>query len=548
MQRPSSMLKIVVKLRAWAGRAAARLGRAKLWALGVFVGALAAYATLVLRLAIDSVSYVFFGAGETGLVGAASEMSFGRVWAVPVAGGVIVALLLFGARRLGWLDSRRPHGVADVIEARAVDGRHVSFRTGLASSLITAVSLGAGASAGREGPAVHLGASIASFVSRQTGLRTVDMRTLLGCGAAAAVAASFNAPIAGVLFALEVVLGNYALSIIGPVTVASVTGALIARFHLGDFPAFAIPDYGVAGVIDTPIALALGIICGLVAAGFMSAAAAAGRIADRTAERLHTPYECLPIIGGVVVGAIGAFAPEILSVGYEATDAALQNALPLGALVAFLVLKAVATAVTLACRFGGGVFSPGLYLGAMAGAAFGIVLQNIAPLETASPSFYAIVGMGAAGGAILGAPISTTLIVFELTGDYQMTMSLLVAVAAATLIAEATFGKSFFHAQLAGRGYDLSDGPQGVILQTIRVHDVMTALPESEERLPEEAERLFQDQTLGQALARMEKAEADGLPVVDRSEPDLQLGYISQYKALKAYNRALVDSHVEHHR
>ena len=154
--------------------------------------------------------------------------------------------------------------------------------------------------------------------------------------------------------------------------------------------------------------------------------------------------------------------------------------------------------------------------------------------------------MGAASGAIIGAPISTTLIVFELTGDYTMTMSLMVAVALATLITQSLAGKSFFHWQLSRRGYDLSEGPQGVILKTIRVRDVMDRMPQNAP-LDKEASRLEVQHSLGEAIALLERESEDGLPVVDPGSPEKVIGYLSRVKALAAYNRALIDSHIEHH-
>ena len=209
-------------------------------------------------------------------------------------------------------------------------------------------------------------------------------------------------------------------------------------------------------------------------------------------------------------------------------------------------MKCAATAVTLSCRFGGGVFSPGLVIGAFAGAAFGAVLGDAFPGATASPVYYAMVGMGAAGGAILGAPISTTLIVFEMTGEYGITISLMVAVAIATLITQWVCGQSFFHWQLARRGYDLSEGPQGVILKTIRVGDVMEAMPPGAP-LSEDASRLETTQSLGAALAMLNEAGEQGLPVVAPADQAAIVGYLSRVKALAAYNKALIEQNIEHH-
>jgi len=408
------------------------------------------------------------------------------------------------------------------------------------------VSLGAGASAGREGPAAHLGATIASALDRYFGLSAKHRRTLLGCGAAAAVAASFNAPIAGVLFALEVILGNYALSVFGPIAAASVTSAIVTRIYFGDFPAFAPPDYGVAAAIDIPLAALLGILCGLIAAGFLLAVRLVTERTRALAQTYGLSYLLLPPLGGVIIGLIGAFYPEVFGVGYEAVTNALNGEYAITLLIVLVLAKCAATVVTLSCRFGGGVFSPGLVIGAFAGAAFGAALAQYFPGATASPVYYAMVGMGAVSGAILGAPISTTLIVFELTGEYGITISLMVAVALATLMVQSICGRSYFHWQLSRRGYDLSEGPQGVILQTIRVRDAMEKMPPGAP-LSEEAGRLEHRQSLGEALAILTEADEDGLPVVDPDEADKVIGYLSRVKALAVYNKALIEDNIEHH-
>ena len=537
--------RLLISLRRFQRRAF-RWETARLWLFAAIIGAAASYGVIGFRLLIDVFSIVAFGETEEAVASGAGSLSFWRAWAAPVMAGVVVSILLFFADRYRWLPDGRGQGVAEVIEARALRDGRVSFRAGVAAALVSAVSIGGGASAGREGPAVHIGATIASAIDRFIGFTAKDRRTLLGCGAAAAVAASFNAPIAGVIFALEVILGNYALSVFGPIAAASAVSVLIARFHLGDYPAFAPPEYGATSAIDIPISAFLGVVCGIVASAFLAFAERATDAVRQFAANRGVSFIFLPPIAGAIVGLIGAVHPEIFGVGYEAVTRALQGDYTLSLLATLLVLKIIATGVTVSCRFGGGVFSPGLVIGVFAGAAYGAAINLYFPDVAAAPTYYAMIGMGAAAGAVIGAPISTTLIVFELTGDYTMTTSLMVAVALATLVTQGLAGKSFFHWQLSRRGYDLSEGPQGVILQTIRVRDVMDSMPQ-EAPLPKEAARLETTQSLGRALATLETQKEAGLPVVDRGEPSIVVGYLSRVKALAAYNRALVESHIEHH-
>ena len=541
-----NVARILILLRKMRRRAAA-LDVLKVWFFAIVIGVAAAYGVIAFRFAINQVSEIAFGESETMVVSGAASLSFWRAWAAPVIGGFAVSGLLYLAHRYGWLAKGRSEGVADVIEARAVAGGRVSSRAGLASAAVAAVSIGAGASAGREGPAVHLGATIASVLDRHMGFDAKQRRALLGCGAAAAVSASFNAPVAGVLFALEVILGNYALSVFGPIAAASVAAAVIARIHLGDFPAFSPPEYGAIAAIDVPLAALLGVICGLMASFFLLSTEQLTVRVRELAQAKGFSYLFLPPIGGVIVGFIGAFYPEVFGVGYEAVTNALNGKYTIFMLVVLVIAKTVATAVTLSCRFGGGVFAPGLVIGAFAGAVFGAALGIVFPEATASPVYYAMIGMGAAGGAIMGAPISTTLIVFEMTGEYGITISLMVAVAIATLIVQWLCGQSFFHWQLSRRGYDLSEGPQGVILQTIRVRDVMDEMPAGAP-LSEDAPRLDTGASLGAALAALTEAHEAGLPVVDGDQDNAEIvGYLTRVKALAAYNKALIDQHVEHH-
>ena len=523
-------------------------GQGRVWSLGLIVGVLAGYATIAFRYAIEGISLFAFGVGEESLASGAANLHAGRVWAAPILGGLLVSVILFAAQRRGWLKNLRAEGVADVIEARAVKSGRIDPKAGALSALIATASLGFGASAGREGPAIHLGASISGWIASTLNLPRREARTLLGCGAAAAVAASFNAPIAGVLFAFEVILGHYALSVFGPITLASVTAAAISRLQFGAEPAFTVPPFDPPTISDLPLAFVLGLVCGVTSAAFLHLCRIAETSACRVTKRYSIPIPLLPVFGGFIVGGLGVLLPEVLGVGYETTTMALRLDYGVLLLTGILLVKMIATATSLACRFGGGVFSPSVCLGAISGAAFGLVVNAVFPDQLASPTFYAVLGMGAFAGAVLGAPISTTLIAFELTGNYDMTIALLIAVSAAVIASRTLFGRSFFHWQLVGRGIDLNEGPQGVILQTIRVRDVMAPLPSDAPPLEAEAKRLRARQSLGEALAAMEAAAEEGLPVVSDKDTAKIIGYLSSRAALNAYNRALVDAHVEEHR
>lgn len=515
----------------------------RVWLAALLVGIVAGYAAVAFRLAIGLVQYVWIGSAEEDTFDLLASLPWWLIVAGPLGAGALVGLWLTYVQPGG-----RAEGMADVIEARAIRAGRIPFRRGLGSALVAAVSLGGGASAGREGPAVHLGAMLGSVLASRFGFDTTHVRTLLAAGAASAVAASFNAPLAGVLFAMEVVLGHYALRASGPIVVASVSGALIARIHIGASPTFIVPDHVIASLWDFPFFALLGVASAGVAILFMAAA----MHTDALARRVPLPLWSRPVIGGLLVGLIGLAFPQILGVGYAATDAALQGLYPLALLIALIAAKILATAITLASRFGGGVFSPSLYLGAMTGGAFGLIAADLAPgAELSTHAVYAIVGMGAVAGAVLGAPLSTLLIAFELTGGYAMTVALMVAISIATALTHGLIGKSFFQWQLENRNLWLYGGPRWQILQTVRVRDFMhrVAMDEStpHQEIDPDDDHLLPSDTLERALAHFEASGAAALPVVARDGESEIVGTATHTAALKAYNEALVEASREEH-
>ena len=561
--------------------------------VAALVGVLVAYAAIAFRLSIGGVQWLSYGVFAEELLGRIGELPIWQVLLMPAAGGLLVGLFLQFAMPGG-----RALGVAHVIEAMALRNGYMRLRDGLAAALVSVVSLGVGASAGREGPMVHLGASIAGGITRRLGLSPHLARTLLGCGVAAAVAASFNAPIAGVFFALEVIIGHYALSAFAPVVIASVAGTIICRAHLGEQPAFLLPQFGINSPWEFPAFMVLGVVCALIAMVFMWAIFYAERVVDS----LPVPYWLKPAAGGLAIGAIAVEFPQILGVGYETTDSALNELFPLWMLLLLIPLKTAATAISLGCGFGGGVFSPSLCIGAMTGGAFGIIAASAFPDLAASHGAYAIVGMSALAAATLGAPISTILIVFELTGDYQITIAVMLATSIATVIVQQLQGRSFFHWQLENRGLNLRGGRARHLLQTLTVRDVLakdfnkipdhTSFAEIKNmfaRLPHgtfvvvdsddklvgtisfadlkhvafdaDLDSLINardvahslapppllDDTLEGVLAVMDVSGEEHLPVVAAADDHTVLGLVHHNDVLRAYNRVLLQAQAEEH-
>jgi CIC family chloride channel protein len=515
-----------------------------IWLLAAIIGVAVAYAVLLFLLVIGGVQNLWLDhAGEETVATLASGKPWWLIIAAPTLAGLLVGLFLTYA-----LPRRRADGVADVIEARAIGGARIDPAQGLGSALVSAVSLGAGASAGREGPAVHLGATLASWLAHHFKLEPMAYRALLGCGAAAAVSASFNAPIAGVLFALEVILGHYALRAFIPIVVSSVCATIVTRIHSGDEPVFQITEYAITSYWEFPAFLLLGLTCGLVAICFQFAVMGT----DWTARRITCPLWLRPVIGGFAIGVLGVFLPEILGVGYEATNHALRQDFTLLMLLVLLIAKSAATAITLASRFGGGVFSPSLYLGAMTGGAFGIIAASVFPDQASSHGLYAIVGMGAVSAAILGAPISTALIVFELTGDYAVVIALLLAISMSSGLMQAVHGQSLFHWQLSTRGLFLTGGPPQHIVRVWKVHDFMVDAGDDDiaewQGESDDMPLLTPEDTLESALRAFDHSGRARVPVVSGTDTSKLVGWAEYTAALNTYNKALIAAHEEEHR
>jgi len=411
--------------------------------LALVVGALAGYAATGFRLLIGWVQYLFYGETAEKLYSTALALPWWQVLLAPAACGLLVGLFIHYT-----LPGRRPQGVADVMESAALRDGRMSFRYAAVATVANAASIGGGASVGREGPVVLLGASLASTIAKRLGYSRSTMLTMLGCGAASAVAASFNAPLAGALFALEVVVGHYRLKAFAPVVMASVTGTIISRLHFGDFPAFIKPEYEIVSFLEFPAFALLGVSAAVAAVAMMAVII----LVHMGARRMPWPAWVNPAAAGLMVGAIALIFPQVLGVGYEATDRVLRGDFGFWLLIGIIVAKIAATGLSIGGGFGGGVFSPSLMLGAMVGAAFGALAGSVFPELASDRGAYTLVGMGAVAGAVLGAPISTILIIFELTGDYKVTLGVMLAVVIASAITQALFGRSFFHWQLSRRG------------------------------------------------------------------------------------------------
>ncbi|MCK0119451.1 chloride channel protein [Loktanella sp. F6476L] len=524
------------------------------WFIALFVGIGAGFAALGFRLGVDWLqSFLYQAEDVSRLHSLATRLHWIHIILIPAFGGLLVGLILHF-----FTDDGRSRSVADVIEGAALNEGRVQVRRGIASALASMVTLSSGGSTGREGPVVHMAAVISTVVCRFIRADGITGRDLLGCAVAAAVSASFNTPIAGALFALEIVLRHFAVHAFAPIVIASVAGTVINRLAFGDVTEFVLPAQNALNFyVELPAFLLLGLMCGGIAVVLMRAIFWTEDLANHFQTQTKLPGYLRPAIAGVLLGLLAVEFPQIIGVGYETTTQALSGNLTFGMAVMIAVVKVVAVAITMGGRMGGGVFSPALMVGSLAGLAFGIVATSIFPNVSGEGSLYALAGMGAVAAAVLGAPISTSLIVFELTGDWQTGLAVMVAVSMSTAISSKLVDRSFFLTQLERRNVHLAAGPQAYLLATFMVANVMrkadsqgSADTESCWALIREGVYIDGNATLEQAMPIFEAGNQVFIPVVtiaDEDAPPELWGALFQVDALKAMNKALSATAAEEH-
>jgi CIC family chloride channel protein len=533
-----------------AGQAIGRHGRAAvgLWLIALGLGIAAGFAAVGFRLTVEAMEGAIYGSHDMLLADRVGRLPWPVVLLAPAIGGLIVGIILNRYTPDGAVRS-----VADVIEAAARRKGRVDLRAGLGSAAASMITLSSGGSTGREGPVVHLAAVLSSWVSNRIGADGVTGRDLLGCAVAAAVAASFNAPIAGMLFAHEVILRHFALHAFAPIAIAAVSGAVVSRLVLGGGQEFAAPGDTLNFYTELPAFLILGLVCGLVAAATIRAVFLADDFGTALSRATGLPARLRPALAGLLLGLIALWYPHVIGVGQAVTLAALNAEMLLGTAIAFCVIKIVAVAITMAGRMGGGIFSPSLMIGALTGLAFGLVATAILPEQSSPTSLYALAGTGAVAAAVLGAPISTTMIVFELTGEWQTGIAVMVSVSLSTAIASRLVARSFFLTQLERQSIRMAAGPQSWLLATLPVADVLRPPPEdaaARAALLAGRERLSEGDTLEEAMPLFEATGAEAVAVVRAAgggAPPELVGVLHQIDALRAFNRALARQTAEEH-
>ena len=549
-------------------------------ASGLAVGVGAGLGAVAFRYLIQGFTYLFFSVLQPALA----------VWFGPYAVILLPALggLIFGPLIYFFAREAKGHGVPEVMLAVAQRGGRIRPQVSVVKSLASALCIGSGGSVGREGPIVQIGSSLGSTLGQALRMSDDRIRTMVACGAAGGIAATFNAPIAGVFFALEIILGEFTTRAFGIVVIASVTASVIGRAFFGNVPAFPVPPYDIVGLGEYGLYAVLGILAGAV-----------GIVFTRTLYWFEDRFDAIPmreylkpVPGGLLLGGLGLFLPQIFGVGYPAMADALQGKYELWLLLSLVVAKILAVSLTIGSGGSGGVFAPSLFIGSMLGTAFGAVANLAWPGSTAPAGAYGLVGMASVFSGAARAPITAVIILFELTGDYRIILPLMLAVVMSTLFSEALSEDTIYTLKLRRRGIDLRAGRNFDLMRTTTVAQAMspvvpavtgeTTVAEASEQierspgralvildakgeldrvvtdadaeqalldnkvgisLAEVASRpvvtAFTDESLSQAVHRMGAHDVRQLPAVTRANPRRVVGMLSRADVIRAYSQAV---------
>ena len=557
-------------------------------ALAVFVGVGTGLGAVAFRKLIALFKTLFFTHTRSlfGFLGSFSVVP------LPAIGGILVGLLVYFFAR-----EAKGHGVPEVMAAVALKGGRIRPIVVLIKCLASSICIGSGGSAGREGPIVQIGSAFGSTVGQVLKLSDRRIRTLVAAGAGSGIAATFNTPIAGVIFAMEVILGEFATETFSAVVIASVIATVAGRAFLGNQPAFAAPTYTLTSVWEILLYAGLGVACAVVATAFIRGLYRSERIF----ERLRMPEWGKPALGGLGVGVLGVYAPQVFGVGYESIDAALTGQVTLVMLAVLVVAKIAATSLTLGSGGSGGVFAPSLFMGAMLGGLYGRLAHGWWPSVTAPTGAYALVGMAGLFSASARAPITSVIILFEMTQDYAIMLPLMLTCAVSTLLGTLLSRESIYTIKLKSRGIDLLKRRDLGVVQGITVGQAMRPVEQlttiSPEMSVQSLARLFSetyhhgfavldasgaffgvvtlkdlertlhteqsgertvrdiattnvvtafpDETLEDVLRAFGALDVGRIPVVDRKSPKKLLGMLRWSDIVRSYSQVMLDLEYE---
>jgi chloride channel protein, CIC family len=555
----------------------------------IVVGIGAGLGTIVFVEMISFFTNLLFGGGASvlGFLGPA------YVIVLPIVGGLLVGPIIHFVA-----PEAKGHGVPEVMTAIATRGGRIRPVVVLAKAIGSAITIGAGGSVGREGPIVQIGSALGSTIGQFFKLNERRVINLVASGAAAGIAATFNAPIAGVMFAQEVILGEFGAQAFSTVVVSAVTASVVSRAALGDSPAFQVPAYALRNPWELVLYLGLGVVAAFAAIAFVKTLY---RFEDFF-DSWQFPAYLKPAVGGLALGVLGFFLPQVFGTGFDTIESALAGNMPLILLVVLIFGKTLATSLTLGSGASGGVFAPALFIGAVLGGAYGEIAHSLLPGVAASSGAYAMVGMAAVFAGAARAPITAIIIMFEMTQDYRIILPLMFATVVSTALASWLEPESIYTLKLKLRGIDVRSRRDTNLMRTILVEEAMTPADEIPVVTPDtaltEIAKLFQetshhgfividenselygvvtlsdleraleagktdglvrdicssnlvtafpDETLDDALRHFGALDVGRIPVVSRSQPKRLLGVVRRSDIVRAYSHVLVDKHQRDH-
>ncbi|MGI8903512.1 MAG: chloride channel protein [Solirubrobacteraceae bacterium] len=491
-------------------------------ALSLVIGAGAGLGAVAFRYMILGFTYAFTGHRDYSAAGHASNpLAPGLgVWFVvlaPVIGG-----LIYGPLVARFAPEARGHGVPEVMLAVNQLGGRMRPQVPVVKSLASALCIGSGGSLGREGPIVQIGSALGSVIGQLVRVTESQLRLLVACGAAAGISATFNAPIAGVFFALELILRNFDTESFGFVVLSSVTADAIGRAAFGSHPFLTLPGFSFSSPLELVLYAGLGVLAAGVGVAFIRVLYAGEDLADRL---WRGPAWLRPAAGGILLGLVLLAVPQMYGVGYPVLQRAVGGHYVILALLGLLAAKILATNLTMWIGGSGGVFAPSLFMGAMLGSAYGTVAHQLLPHLAAAAGAYGLVGMGAVFAATARAPITGLIIIFELTGDYRIILPLMCAIVVATALSNAVTSDTIYTLKLRRRGIDVDAPRTPSRMGQITVAEAMGRAPKS----------LQPGQPLHEIVGRFAAERADSLPVTQ--DDGSLLGVIAAVDVEQAISR-----------
>jgi len=456
--------------------------------IGIITGILIGIYTLLL----DHLSASFFGGNSI-----FESLGIPR-WAiilVPMAGGLLVGMI-----RKYWLSTH--YGVESVIEASALHGGRLKTKSALAEAFLSVITIGTGGSAGKEAPGVLMGAGAGSLAAKVFNLRGKSLRIYLGCGAAAGISAAFNAPLAGIVFVVEVIFGELEAKTFIPIVLSSIFSTFVFQAFFGS-DALSFPHYSLhQPFYEFWLFPVLGILAGIASVFFIKFF----YFIREKFKNLKVNSMFKPAIGGLVVGIVGFFFPQILGLGYNVILDVVANPFPIGLLLALMIFKTVAFSFTIGSNGAGGSIVPSMFVGVMLGSAFGLICDTLIPWLSINPGTYAIAGMGAVFAGTSNATFTSIILLMEMTQDYGLILPFMVACVLSNAVARAANPDTIFTEMIRRKGYTIRGGREIDVMESILVQNSMYPHPQT----------VFEDSTIESLRAIMQSSKHAGFPVLNR--------------------------------